>query len=44
MMCSFKFIYVPDGSAIPDPICSIISQWQKGREKLPEPIPKVLKK
>jgi len=44
MMCSFKFIYVPDGSAIPAPICSIISQWQKGREKLPEPTLKVLKK
>jgi len=44
MMCSFKFIYVPDGSAIPAPICSIIFQWQKGREKLPEPTLKVLKK
>jgi len=43
MMCSFKFIYAPDGCATPAPICVIIFQWQKEREKLPEPNTKVPK-
>jgi hypothetical protein len=27
---------------MPAPICTIISEWQTGREKLPEPTHKVL--